>query len=224
MAKGLASVADLQGRINANVAGVGDLSQLLASSLFSATTQLIEHLLIKSFDATVAVVEDFIIPETYVLDDNRFLRFRLNNGLVSQTANSVSMVYGVTEADLASAPPVATEFRKIDEEKGLVYFDNLGFSDDLISIHRRISPDDRFTGYIFRITYDHGLAFTNTVDGDFYDDVPDWLQELALIKAREIYQLTIPSKDKKPASISMNFNDMLAGRIRYYPTALRPIL
>lgn len=223
MGVALTTIEALQSRINANAAGIGELTPLLFQCLSSATTQLVEKLETRSFDATTGVVEDFVIPTLYPLIDNRFIRFRLNHGLVDEGTNAVSVVYGITEEDLASATPVVAKFLRVDLEKGLVLFDNLGFSDDLVSIHRRITPDDRFSGYIFRITYDHGFDTSTKAYGKVYKLVPDWLVESALIKAREVYQLTIPSMDKSAGEISMNLDDMIGGKIRFFPTALRPL-
>lgn len=220
----LTNIEALQSRINANASGVGELTPLLFQCLSSATIQLVEKLETKPFDAAVAVVEDFVIPTLYPLVDNRFIRFRLNHGLLDVATNAVSVVYGVTEEDLTTATPVVAKFLRVDLEKGLVLFDNLGFSDDLVSIHRRITPDDRFSGYIFRITYDHGFDTSTKSYGKVYKSVPDWLVESSLIKAREIYQLTVPSMDKSASDISMNLEDMIGGKIRFYPTALRPLL
>lgn len=224
MVKALATVEDLQGRINANASGVGELAPLLFQCLTSATTQLLATIGTKSFDAAVAVVEDFVLPDLYPLVDNRYVRFRLNSGMIDESTNTVKVVYGITEEDLASATTIESKFIKVDTEKGLVLFDNLGFSNDLVSIHRRISPDDRFSGYVFRITYDHGLASSTKTYGKIYKAVPDWLREAALIKAREVYQLTVPAKERKATESSINLDELINGRIRFFPTALRPLL
>ncbi len=220
----LATVKSLEGRINANTAGVGDLTPLLFQCLESATIQLLEIISLNSFTAAAGVVETFVVPEMCPLDDNRHIRFRLNNGFVDESTTPVSIVYGVTEEDLDAALPVVDTYMKIDAEKGLVYFDTLGFSSDLQSISRRITPDGGFGGWFFRITYDHGWESKTEPYGKVYKTVPDWLREAALIKAREIYQLTIPVKERKATVSSVNLGSIVDRHIRWYPTALNPIL
>lgn len=221
MAKALTTVLKLLNRINA--IDTGDINKLLFQSLSSATTQLRSLIQTKSFDATVGLSEDFFIDPNNKPITSRFLKFRLSNGFVDETTNSLSLKYGLTEADLSTAVDIDTNFFSLDLEKGLVIFDTFEFVENSLSF-RTINNSVNFSHYIFRITYDHGFTDSNTKEGKVYKGVPDWLEEIALIKGREIYQLTNPKKDKSPKENAMNLSILLDEHIRYNPTYLRPII
>lgn len=215
----LASVDDLILRINA-IDATG-LRPLLYQSLKSATIQLKDILRLGELDAGVQVVEDFIVDRDTAVREARYLPFRVSNGFIDEDTNPIEVLFGITEDDLLSATPIDPMFLKINKEKGTVKFDVTGFNSDLITISRRIP--DNFFEYIFRITYDHGFADKSTEDGRIYEGIPEWLSEAGLIKAREIYQLTNPSKDVPADAFSGNLAYLVDNNIRIAPLHLDPI-
>ncbi len=215
----LASVDDLILRINAIDAE--GLRPLLYQSLKSATIQLRDILRLGELDAGVQVVEDFIIDRDTAIREARYLPFRLRNAFIDQSVTPIQVLFGITEDDLLSATPIDPMFLKINEEKGTVKFDVTGFNSDLITISRRIP--ENFFEYIFRITYDHGLTTRGTPDGKTYRNPPEWLKEAGLIKGREIYQLTNPSKDVDAAAFSGNLAYLVDNNLRISPLHLDPI-
>lgn len=215
----LASVDELIVRINA--IDVQGLRPLLYESLKSATIQLREIFRLGELDQGVAVIEDFLIDRDTAVRGERYLKFRTTNGFVDETATAVEVLFGITESDLDNATPILPEFLKINLENGTIKFDVTGFNSDLITISRRIP--DFFFEYLFRITYDHGFANKSTEDGRIYDGVPEWLKEAGLIKAREIYQLTNPSKDIPADAFSGNLAYLVDNKIRIAPLHLDPL-
>jgi len=215
----LASVDDLILRINAIDAQ--GLRPLLYESLKSATIQLKDIFRLGELDAGVAVIEDFLIDRDTAVRGERYLKFRVTNAFIDETTNSVDVLFGITEDDLVNATSIDPKFLKINTDKGTVKFDVTGFNSDLITISRRIP--DFFFEYLFRITYDHGFANISTEDGRIYDGVPEWLKEAGLIKAREIYQLTNPSKDVPADAFSGNLAYLVDNNIRVAPLHLDPI-
>jgi len=194
-----------------------DLRPTLYANLVSATTQIKSIFRLGNLDPTVGVVDDFYITRDIAKRGDRYLHFKLTNGFVDQTTNALTAIYGGTEDDLSSAPIILDEFLKINEERGTVRFDSFGFNSDLSmpAISRRIAVN--FIDFTFRITYDHGLAVGNTPDGKRYTGVPDWLEESALIKGREIYQITNPSKDNPADANAGNLEYLIADHIRIEP-------
>jgi len=215
----LASVDDLITRINAIDAE--GLRPLLYESLKSATIQLREILRLGELDAGVQVVEDFLIDRDTAVRGERYLKFRTHNAFIDETTNPVVMLFGITEDDLDNATPIDPKFLKINLEEGTIKFDVTGFNSDLITISRRIP--DFFFEYLFRITYDHGLTTRGTSDGKIYRNPPDWLKEAGLIKGREIYQLTNPSKDIPADAFSGNLAYLVDNNLRIAPLHLDPI-
>jgi len=215
----LASVDDLITRINAIDAE--GLRPLLYESLKSASIQLREILRLGELDAGVQVVEDFLIDRDTAVRGERYLKFRVHNAFIDETTNPVVMLFGITEDDLASATPIDPMFLKINLEEGTIKFDVTGFNSDLITINRRIP--DFFFEYLFRITYDHGLTTRGTPDGKIYRNPPEWLKEAGLIKGREIYQLTNPSKDIPADAFSGNLAYLVDNNLRIAPLHLDPI-
>ena len=102
--------------------------------------------------------------------------------------------------------------------------DTIQFDTDLFSVYNTTRRTNFFREYLFRITYDHGFATKNTVQGPIYDGTPDWLEECALIKGREIYQFTVPSKDKPALDFSHNLAHVADPHIRFRPYALKPMV
>lgn len=215
----LASVDDLITRINAIDAE--GLRPLLYESLKSATIQLREILRLGELDAGVQVVEDFLIDRDTAVRGERYLKFRTHNAFIDETTNPVVMLFGITEDDLDNATPIDPKFLKINLEEGTIKFDVTGFNSDLITINRRIP--DFFFEYLFRITYDHGLTTRGTPDGKIYRNPPEWLKEAGLIKGREIYQLTNPSKDIPADAFSGNLAYLVDNNLRIAPLHLDPI-
>lgn len=223
MATALATVDDLLSRTNA--LDVGDIRPLLFECLVSATIQLRGILRFGDWDKAAQVVETFQITgdQAKRLSTNRFLSFRVHNGLIDETTNRVLVRYGISEDQLDAAANLDAEFLKIDLEQGMVRFDTYGFQDSFISVYKRLLPSN-YAGYLFRITYDHGLDTFNTADGKIYSNVPDWLKEATLIKAREIYQLTNPAVDVKAAAYSGNLQYLVEEYMRYEPLSVDPIV
>lgn len=215
----LASVDDLILRINAIDAQ--GLRPLLYQSLKSASIQLRDIFRLGELDAGVGVVEDFIVDRDTAIREQRYLPFRVSNAFIDEDTTAIEVLFGITEDDLTNATPIDPQFLKINKAKGTVKFDVTGFNSDLITISRRIP--DNFFEYLFRITYDHGFAEKSTEDGRIYEGVPEWLHESALIKAREIYQLTNPSKDVKADAFSGNLAYFVDNNIRIAPLHLDPI-
>jgi len=222
MIPALASVDELIIRIN-GIDG-GDIRKTLYANLVSATIQLQGLARVGKLVQEVGKIEEFEIDrDTAVRDHERWLKFRLSNSFVDQTTTPVEVKYGVNQDDLDSASnsPVDPSFVKINEERGTVWFDVWGFNGDIQSISRRIPQG--FYQYIFRITYDYGLAEKGTKDGKVFTGVPDWLQESTLIKAREIYQLTNPSENNKAIDNSGNLSYLLDSNMRVAPLHLDPL-
>lgn len=215
----LASVDDLITRINAIDAE--GLRPLLYESLKSASIQLRDILRLGELDAGVQVVEDFLIDRDTAVRGERYLKFRTQNAFIDETTNPVVVLFGITEDDLTAATPIDPKFLKINLEEGTVKFDVTGFNSDLITISRRIP--DFFFEYLFRITYDHGLITRGTPDGKIYRNPPEWLKEAGLIKGREIYQLTNPSKDIPADAFSGNLAYLVDNNLRIAPLHLDPI-
>lgn len=218
----LASVDDLLSRTNA--LDVGEIRPLLYECLVSATIQLRTILRFGSWDAATGVVETFLIDwdSSKRLSHDRYLSFRLNNGFIDQGTTPVAVRYGISNDELDSAADLDAKFLDIDEEAGIVKFDTYGFQDSFISVYRRLLPYDYFD-YLFRITYDHGLATKGTPDGKIYRNVPDWLSEACLIKAREIYQLTNPAIDVKAVQYSGNLQYLVEDKIRTLQLNIPPL-
>lgn len=215
----LATVDDLIVRINAFDAT--DLRPLLYQSLKSATIQLKDIFRLGDLDAGVGVIEDFLIDRDTAVREERFLKFRVTNAFINDDTTPVEVLFGITQSDLDSATPIDPQFLQINKETGTIKFDVTGFNSDLITISRRIPAN--FFEYIFRITYDHGFATRGSPDGKSYKGVPDWLSEAGLIKGREIYQLTNPSKDVKADAFSGNLAYLVDNNIRVAPLHLDPI-
>lgn len=215
----LATVDELIVRINAIDAT--DLRPLLYQSLKSATIQLKDIFRLGELDAKVGVVEDFLIDRDTAVRRERYLKFRVTNAFINDDTTPVEVLFGITEDDLISATPIDPKFLKINKETGTIKFDVTGFNSDLITISRRIP--DFFFEYLFRITYDHGFATRGSSDGKSYRDVPDWLSEAGLIKGREIYQLTNPSKDVPADAFSGNLAYLVDNNIRVAPLHLDPL-
>ncbi len=215
----LATVDELIVRINAIDAT--DLRPLLYQSLKSATIQLKDIFRLGELDAKVGVVEDFLINRDTAVRGERYLKFRVTNAFINDDTTPVEVLFGITEDDLISATPIDPKFLKINKETGTIKFDVTGFNSDLITISRRIP--DFFFEYLFRITYDHGFATRGSSDGKSYRDVPDWLSEAGLIKGREIYQLTNPSKDVPADAFSGNLAYLVDNNIRVAPLHLDPL-
>jgi len=215
----LATVDELIIRINAIDAS--ELRPLLYQSLKSATIQLKDILRLGELDAKVGVVEDFLIDRDTAVRGERYLKFRTTNGFIDEDTTPIEVLFGVTEDDLLNATPIDPKFLKVNKAEGTVKFDVTGFNSDLISISRRIP--DFFFEYLFRITYDHGFATRGSADGKNYKGVPDWLVEAALIKGREIYQLTNPSKDVPADAFSGNLAYLVDNNIRVAPLHLDPL-
>lgn len=215
----LASVDELIVRINAIDAQ--GLRPLLYESLKSSAIQLKDIFRLGELDAGVQVEEDFLIDRDTAVRGERYLNFRTHNAFIDETTNPVVVLFGITEDDLVNATPIDPKFLKINLEEGTVKFDVTGFNSDLITISRRIP--DFFFEYLFRITYDHGLTTRGTPDGTIYRNPPEWLKEAALIKGREIYQLTNPSKDIPADAFSGNLAYIVDNNLRINPLHLDPI-
>jgi hypothetical protein len=209
----LASVDDLLSRTNA--LDVGEIRPLLYECLVSATIQLRTILRFGSWDAATGVVEEFFInrDQSKRIANNRFMSFRVNNGFIDESTTPVALRYGLSPDELDNAADLDAQFITVDAEAGLVKFDTYGFQDSFISVYRRRIPSDYFQ-YLFRITYDHGLLKKTTDEGKVYKDVPDWLTEACLIKAREIYQLTNPAIDVKAKDYSGNLAYLIDDKVR----------
>jgi hypothetical protein len=224
MIPALASVDELIPRVNGIDAG--DLRGVLYSSLVSATIQLQGIARIGKLVQEVGKSEDFQIDRdtaNRVYEVERWFKFRLSNSFVDQTTNPIELRYGINAEDLDSADPVPAQFLKYNLERGTVWFDSFGFNSDITqpAISRRIPVN--FFRYMFRITYDYGLATKGSKDGRLFTGVPDWLVESTLIKAREIYQLTNPSQDNKAIDNGGNLSYLLDSNMRVAPLHLDPL-
>ena len=225
MTLALATVDDLLTRTNAIDTG-GDIRPLLRESLVSASIQL-RHILKygDNWGEQSQLVDTFQIDlsTSKRLNHERFLTFRLNFGFINEDTNTVKLRYGLSPDELDNAADIDAQFLRIDKEKGVVKFDTYGFQDSFISVYRRRIPANYYQ-YLFRITYDCGLPTKGTEDGRVYDNVPDWLYESCLIKARELYQLTNPAKDVKAADISGNLAYLVESKIRIIPLGIDPLV
>jgi hypothetical protein len=225
MIPALASVDDLIIRINGIDTGA-DIRKLLYSNLTSATIQLKDIARLGKIVQAVQVSEEFLVDRDTALREERFLKMRLSNSFVDESVNVVKVIYGITQEDLdsPSQTPADAKFVKVDHERGNVHFDMAGFNGDLTepAISRRVPLN--FYRYIFRVTYDYGLATKGSKEGKIFTGVPDWLEEAALIKAREIYQLTNPAQDNKAIDNSGNLAYLIDNNIRVAPLHLDPTL
>ncbi len=218
----LVTTTQLEGRINA--VNTGDLDNVLYATLSSTTTQLKEILLHGEFSQGADVVEDFYIPERIQINNQRFIDFKLNNGFIDQSTSTVKLQLAFTQEDLANGTEIDSQYLKIDEEKGYVTLDTIQLDSNLFSVYNTTRRIDYWEGYLFRITYDHGLSEKGTAQGKVYNNVPDWLQECAMIKGREIYQYTVPSKDKTPKDFSANLAAIADRHVRFRPYAIEAMV
>ena len=217
----LASVDEMITRTNAIDAG--EIRPLFYQSLKSATIQLRSILRLGNLDRTVGVVEEFWVDRDSAvrLQTNRFLPFRLANGFVNDDTNPVLLRYGISKDQLDAAADLDAQFVRVEKERGVVNFDNYGFQDSFISVYRRHIPSFYYN-YLFRITYDHGFETKGTAEGKIYKGVPEWLSEMAVIKAREIYQLTNPATDVPADQFSGNLTYLVEDKMRWNPLAIDP--
>lgn len=225
MIPALASVDDLIVRINGIDTGA-DIRKLLYSNLTSATIQLKDILRLGKITQEVQVSEEFLVDRDTALREERYLKMRLSNSFVDESTNLVKVIYGVTQEDLDNPNQTQADakFVKVNHERGVVWFDMAGFNGDLTepAISRRVPLN--FYRYIFRVTYDYGLATKGSKEGKIFNGVPDWLEEAALIKGREIYQLTNPSQDNKAIDNSGNLAYLVDNNLRIEALHLDPLI
>lgn len=210
----LATVDDLRKSLGGHDSE--SLRLILYSNLKSATFQLQTIFGIgNNFRETVGAVDTFLVDQDTGNKRDRFMKFRLNQTFMNDDTTPFDIRFGLTEEDLDDTNPVDPVFLKIDKERGYVDFDLHEFQDSLISINRLRLPRN-FTRWLFRITYDHGLPTKGTDEGKIFNqkNVPEWLQEAAMIKGREIYHLANPSKDVDAAQIAGNLEYLLAAHGR----------
>jgi len=207
---------------------VSDIRKLLYSSLASASLQLAMTLRTNSFDEITGAVDEYSIDKQTAFRDERYLSLKLTNGFVNTATNAVAVVFGTTKDDLDSATALDAEYVRVDKEKGLVIIDLWGLHGSGTVSSTRLQPSSLYQ-YLFRVTYDSGLATKATADGKVYTGVPLWLSELSLLKAREIYHYTNPilNSDGAPLdakSFSMNSHIIIENNIRLFSLALNPII
>jgi len=191
----------------------GDIKELLQRCLESASVQLAAMIQSESFDRVAAAKDLFVIRDADLSFMGRIMDLRLRRGFVDEDTTPVVIRCGGT-MDLSAEDPLPTGVYRVDKEAGFVSIDWLALTD--------VTGCRRLTDQVIEVTYDAGL---NTKTGDIgkeYIGVPDWLKEAALIKGREIYQLTNPAKDKVATDVSVNLHQLIEPHLRAKPHYLIP--
>lgn len=191
----------------------------MAESL-NATSAVIERWLETDFDAVTGVIDQFEMPRGMSTVNKKYPVMRLDYGFV--TTMTTVLASGLRE-DLADGTVVdQAKFTNLDSDRGLLTVD-MTFPAGSMAVARLYRGQP---GWFFQATYDSGFATTGVVgQGEVYQAVPNWLQEMAMVVGKAVYDNSGVCDEEKlsKGTLGAQIRTLLAKKQRNVPFGLRPI-
>lgn len=208
-------------------AGLGDVDSLAEEvqnkarySIEAATTHLVTYVRTE-FDLNTGQVDDFYVDFRERPFVGEFPRFYLSRGFVTSTVSTLTLETSALLSELGGGTPISEDWLVLEQTKGTILITGT----DNIPIHV-INPihDNR---YFARITYDSGFNESADAFGSIYDttETPAWLQEVAMMLAKQIFDTGMPCDDKGigASGCPCFLEKLLDPNIRFLPSALKPM-
>ncbi|MGW8177529.1 MAG: hypothetical protein ACWGQW_01870 [bacterium] len=203
---GKGSVSDFQGT---------DTLDQIYSAITGATLRL-SAILLTSFDQATLTDRYYVDPQEKPYSD-QYPKLFLKQGFVDTSA-AYSLKMAEVYSNLASSDDVNTDYLIRDDERGLLmvtgsdYYGNFNFP---------------FTAESFYAQVAYTAGFTTKTDESFgrvYDGIPDWLKEAAISLAVYLYHLSDDCDEDQGACGNADILSLVEPHIRFYPSALKPLL
>lgn len=197
-----------------------DSVNLQMSESLNATSSIVERWLETDFGEQTGAIDQFELPNGMSTVNKKYPVLRLDYGFV--TAMTTVLASGLRE-DLANGDVVdQAKFTKLDSDRGLLSVDMM-FPVGSLALARvyRIP-----TAWFFQATYDSGFTVSAvTGQGDVYQAVPNWLQELAMLTGKAVYDNSGVCDEEKlsKGTLGAQIRTLLAKKQRNVPYGLRPI-
>jgi len=187
-------------------------NEKIAATLEAASVHL-SSLLQTGFDAVTHTDIYWVDSEEFPFVD-QFVRLRLRNGFVDSSATFEVRTASLV-SELSSQDPLDLSDAVVDYEAGLIL---LTYEQN--SYYQLSNPiTDR---WFAQVDYTAGFQTqSDAYQGSVYQNVPSWLSEAALLQAYGMMEGVCDPKRGNPVCDSVI--RLLEGKIRAYPSALRPI-
>ena len=209
----LVSVAEFRTRFGLNDAP--DVNAYVAASLLAVTPQL-EEILQTQFQYKGHTDQYWVNSKVFPFTDQH-LKLRLTSGFVDPLV-TVVIKNALFLEELASSIALPLTNIKIDNEQGLVYITQIETFSDLFRLNVLVQNS------FVQVNYSAGFQTQATEFGPVFMGVPSWLKEACYMMARREYLAATACKKEDLAQINLLTKPYLDSKIRFYPSALRPLI